>query len=177
MFDDSIDLVVWGHEHDCRIVPEPVAGKNYYITQPGSSVATSLADGEALQKYVFPRFLNPQTILPKSWNRHVALLEIQGKEFQLTPIPLRTVRPFVIEEIHLFSASEEEGFDISDHIEIAKFLKSRVNALIEKAHEQFQERNAHAKEQGEAELKPMLPLIRLKVRNFVYRLNCVFTSR
>lgn len=51
MFDDSINLVVWGHEHDCRIVPEPVAGKEYYITQPGSSVATSLADGESLEKY------------------------------------------------------------------------------------------------------------------------------
>lgn len=50
MFDDSIDLVVWGHEHDCRIIPEPVAGKPYYITQPGSSVATSLADGESLEK-------------------------------------------------------------------------------------------------------------------------------
>jgi len=50
MFDDSVDLVVWGHEHDCRIVPEAVAGKNYYITQPGSSVATSLADGESLEK-------------------------------------------------------------------------------------------------------------------------------
>ena len=73
MFDDSVDLVVWGHEHDCRIVPEPVAGtfagahildtqdglnnqwvgKNYYITQPGSSVATSLADGESIEKCVF----------------------------------------------------------------------------------------------------------------------------
>lgn len=52
MFDDSIRLVVWGHEHDCRIVPEPVAGKNYYITQPGSSVATSLADGESIEKSV-----------------------------------------------------------------------------------------------------------------------------
>jgi double-strand break repair protein MRE11 len=51
MFDDSVDLVVWGHEHDCRIIPEPVAGKQYYVTQPGSSVATSLADGESLEKY------------------------------------------------------------------------------------------------------------------------------
>lgn len=50
MFDDSIKLVVWGHEHDCRIWPESVEGKPYYITQPGSSVATSLAPGEALQK-------------------------------------------------------------------------------------------------------------------------------
>jgi double-strand break repair protein MRE11 len=50
MFDDSIKLVVWGHEHDCRIMPEKVEGKDYYITQPGSSVATSLAPGEALPK-------------------------------------------------------------------------------------------------------------------------------
>ncbi|EKM78361.1 hypothetical protein AGABI1DRAFT_129478 [Agaricus bisporus var. burnettii JB137-S8] len=144
MFDNSIDLVVWGHEHDCRIVPESVAGKNYYITQPGSSVATSLADGEAIEK-------------------KVALLEIHHKQFQITPIPLRTVRPFVIEEIQLLSASEEEGFDITDNVEIAKFLKSRVNALIERAHEQFEERNERAKAQGEEENKPMLPLIRLKV--------------
>jgi double-strand break repair protein MRE11 len=52
MFDDAVDLVMWGHEHDCRIIPEPVAGKPYYVTQPGSSVATSLADGEALEKWV-----------------------------------------------------------------------------------------------------------------------------
>jgi double-strand break repair protein MRE11 len=51
LFDDCVDLVVWGHEHDCRIRPEPVAGKRYFITQPGSSVATSLAEGEALDKY------------------------------------------------------------------------------------------------------------------------------
>lgn len=52
MFDDSVDLVVWGHEHDCRIIPEVVADKNYRIVQPGSSVATSLADGEAIEKWV-----------------------------------------------------------------------------------------------------------------------------
>ncbi|CDO78264.1 hypothetical protein BN946_scf184491.g9 [Trametes cinnabarina] len=106
MFDDSIDLVVWGHEHDCRIVPEPVPGKRYYITQPGSSIATSLADGESLEK-------------------HVALLKIQGKEFELTPIPLRSVRPFVIDEVVLSEAAEEEGFDLDDKIEVTKFLKNR----------------------------------------------------
>ena len=60
MFDDSIKLVVWGHEHDCRIWPEKVEGKNYYITQPGSSVATSLAPGEAIAKYAFPE--NPRVL-------------------------------------------------------------------------------------------------------------------
>lgn len=50
MFDDCIDLIVWGHEHDCRILPEPVTDKPYFITQPGSTVATSLADGESITK-------------------------------------------------------------------------------------------------------------------------------
>ncbi|KAH9941530.1 DNA repair exonuclease [Amylocystis lapponica] len=144
MFDDSVDLVVWGHEHDCRIMPEPVAGKKYYITQPGSSVATSLADGESLEK-------------------HVALLKIQGKEFELTPIALRTVRPFVLDEVVLSEAAEEEGFDIHDRIEITTFLKAQVNALIEKANALWDERNARAAEEGEPELPRMLPLVRLKV--------------
>ncbi|KAJ7481458.1 Metallo-dependent phosphatase-like protein [Mycena latifolia] len=144
LFDDSVDLVVWGHEHDCRIVPEPVAGKGYYISQPGSSVATSLADGEALEK-------------------HVALLQIQGKEFEMTPIPLRTVRPFVIESVVLSEIAEEEGLNLSDQMEITKFLKARVNKLIDQANEQWDERNARAVEDGEEELPSMLPLIRLKV--------------
>lgn len=50
MFDDSIHLVVWGHEHENRIVPEQISGKNYHISQPGSSVATSLCPGEAAEK-------------------------------------------------------------------------------------------------------------------------------
>ncbi|KAJ4489977.1 Metallo-dependent phosphatase-like protein [Lentinula aciculospora] len=144
MFDDSVDLVVWGHEHDCRIIPEPVAGKSYYITQPGSSVATSLADGEAIPK-------------------HVALLTIHDKEFQIEPLPLRTVRPFVIEEVVLREVADEEGFELSDQIEISKFLKAKVNTLIEKAEEEWQERNAEIVKQGGEQLKPMLPLIRLKV--------------
>ncbi|KAF8895902.1 Mre11 DNA-binding presumed domain-containing protein [Gymnopilus junonius] len=144
MFDDSVDLVVWGHEHDCRIVPEPVAGKNYYITQPGSSVATSLADGEAIEK-------------------HVALLQIQGKEFKLTPIPLRTVRPFVIEQVVLNEVAEEEGVDLNDQMSITKYLKAKVNALIDQANQLWDERNAKAVEEGEPELPRMLPLVRLKV--------------
>ncbi|KAK2460808.1 hypothetical protein APHAL10511_007278 [Amanita phalloides] len=144
MFDDSVDLVVWGHEHDCRIIPEPVAGKPYFITQPGSSVATSLAEGEALEK-------------------HVALLEIQGKEFQLTPIPLRTIRPFVISDVVLGEAAETEGLNITDTMEITKYLKSKVNDLIKQANDLWDERNERAAERGEEKLPRMLPLVRLKV--------------
>lgn len=128
MFDDSIDLVVWGHEHDCRISPEIVAGKKYAITQPGSSVATSLADGESVEKCV-SQISYPHCTPADQLVRHVALLEIQGKDYQMTPIPLRTVRPFVIEQVVLTEAAEEEGFDVSDQIAVTKFLKSRVSQL------------------------------------------------
>jgi len=60
------------------------------------------------------------------FDRHVALVQIQGKDFQLTPIPLRTVRPFVIEQIVLTDIAEEAGLDLNDQMEITKFLKSKV---------------------------------------------------
>jgi len=161
MFDDSIALVVWGHEHACRIVPEPVAGKNYYITQPGSSVATSLADGEAIEKCAPPSCLSSHLNLTNP--RHVALLQIQAKDFQLTPIPLKTVRPFVIDEVSLADAAEEEGLNLNDQIEITKYLKAKVNSLIDQANEMWKDRNAKAIEAGEGELPKMLPLIRLRV--------------
>ncbi|KAH9171107.1 Metallo-dependent phosphatase-like protein [Lactarius sanguifluus] len=144
LFDDSIDLVVWGHEHDCRIRPEPVAGKKYFISQPGSSVATSLAEGEAVDK-------------------HVALLKIHGKEFEMTPIPLRTVRPFVMDEVLLTEVAEEEGFDVTDQMEVTKYLKLRVAELIDKANDVWDRRNSQAVQDGEVELPRMLPLVRLKV--------------
>lgn len=59
--------------------------------------------------------------------RHVALLQIQGKEFQLTPLPLRTVRPFIIEEIVLNEVADEVGLDLNDQMSITKFLKGKVS--------------------------------------------------
>lgn len=48
--DDFLDLVVWGHEHECKIAPERNEQQLFYITQPGSSVVTSLSPGEAVKK-------------------------------------------------------------------------------------------------------------------------------
>jgi hypothetical protein len=59
--------------------------------------------------------------------RHVALLEIQNKDFRMTPITLRTVRPFVIEEVTLSEVAEETGLDLNDQMEITKFLRGKVS--------------------------------------------------
>ena len=53
-----LDLVIWGHEHECRIDAEySVVGtdadgeeQGVYISQPGSSIATSLSEGETKKK-------------------------------------------------------------------------------------------------------------------------------
>lgn len=58
--------------------------------------------------------------------RHVALLQIQGKDFQMEPIPLRTVRPFVIDEVCLLEAAEDDDFDVTDQIVVGKFLRGKA---------------------------------------------------
>ena len=49
---DFLDLIIWGHEHECIIDPTNTEDPNlsFYISQPGSSVATSLSEGEAKAK-------------------------------------------------------------------------------------------------------------------------------
>ncbi|KAJ6664935.1 hypothetical protein lerEdw1_005907 [Lerista edwardsae] len=80
--DDFLDLVIWGHEHECKIAPTRNEQQLFYVSQPGSSVVTSLSPGEAAKK-------------------HVGLLRIKGKKMNMQQIPLRTVRPFYIEDIVL----------------------------------------------------------------------------
>ena len=95
--------------------------------------------------------------------RHVAIVSIQGKEFKFDPIRLRTVRPFVTEEVVLSEIADEEDLDLTDQSQIHKYLKSRVDALIARAHEEWEARNAEAVEQGDDPLPSMLPLVRLRV--------------
>jgi hypothetical protein len=56
-------------------------------------------------------------------------LEIKGKDFKLTPLPLKTVRPFVIDEINLGDVAEEEGLNLNDQMEITKYLKAKVSSV------------------------------------------------
>ncbi|XP_035578811.1 double-strand break repair protein MRE11 isoform X2 [Zalophus californianus] len=80
--DDFIDLVIWGHEHECKIAPTKNEQQLFYVSQPGSSVVTSLSPGEAVKK-------------------HVGLLRIKGRKMNMQKIPLHTVRQFFMEDIVL----------------------------------------------------------------------------
>lgn len=40
---DFLNLIIWGHEHECRINPEFNAEGGYYISQPGKIVYFSFS--------------------------------------------------------------------------------------------------------------------------------------
>ncbi|CAI0375851.1 unnamed protein product [Linum tenue] len=106
-----LDFIVWGHEHECLVDPQEVPGMGFHITQPGSSVATSLIDGESKPK-------------------HVLLLEIKGNQYRPTKIPLTSVRPFEYTEIVL---KEETDIDPNDQNSILEHLDKVVSNLIDKS--------------------------------------------
>jgi double-strand break repair protein MRE11 len=79
-----LDLVIWGHEHECRIKPEFNELKEFYVTQPGSTVITALCESEAVKK-------------------SVGILKIHKKNFKLHKTELKTTRPFLMDGISLKS--------------------------------------------------------------------------
>ncbi|KPJ01084.1 Double-strand break repair protein MRE11A [Papilio xuthus] len=131
-----LDLVIWGHEHDSQVFPIKDMKRDnegFCVIQPGSTVATSLAAGEALPK-------------------HCALLQLHKKDYIVTPLPLKTVRPFIFKTIVL---SEENlgGKTVKESDRVQEFLKDKVEAAIEEANTL---RSGNPKQ-------PRLPLVRLSV--------------
>lgn len=138
---DILDFVLWGHEHDCRVVPEEVPGKGYFISQPGSSVATSLCEGEAVEKHIAMLYVCKNT-------------ESDEYLFKCEPIKLQTVRPFVFKSINL--ADYEEELDL-DEFDVCDKLKDMLSDIIDTMIEE-----AKTKETAHP-AQPKKPLIRLRV--------------
>jgi double-strand break repair protein MRE11 len=139
---DFMDLIVWGHEHECLIDPRLNPEMNFRVMQPGSSIATSLVAGEAVAK-------------------HVAILSITGKEMMSKQYRLKSVRPFVTRDIVL---AEEENFrrfaKINDN-------KSRITAELQKVVEEMIEEAVNewnaAQDPNDMPEDIPKPLIRLRV--------------
>jgi double-strand break repair protein MRE11 len=130
MIPEWMDLVVWGHEHECLIeFSESVVG-TFRITQPGSSVATSLVAGEAVRK-------------------KVGILDINGKNFRLHTIPLTNVRSFVTSEISLREhRSKLDPEDPKIDQKVADILDEEVRVMALNAQEKREEVLAEARAAG-----------------------------
>ncbi|KAK2875036.1 Double-strand break repair protein mus-23 [Arthroderma sp. PD_2] len=141
---DFLDLVIWGHEHECLINPRLNPETNFHVMQPGSSVATSLVPGEAVPK-------------------HVSILSITGREFKSEPILLKSVRPFVTREVILSEEKEMQKVSRKEdtRTETTRFLMGIVEELIEEARNEWSGQRDGLGDDEEAEFP--LPLVRLKV--------------
>ncbi|KAK7981050.1 hypothetical protein PG989_013507 [Apiospora arundinis] len=146
-----LDLVVWGHEHECLIDPTLNPETGFHVMQPGSSVATSLVPGEAVAK-------------------HVAILNVTGKEFKVEKHRIKTVRPFVTREIIL--AKDDRFKNLAkkkdNRQEITRRLMEVVEEMIEEANQdwasiQEQDEDQDEEDENAERPEPPLPLIRLKV--------------
>ncbi|XP_020773695.2 double-strand break repair protein MRE11 isoform X1 [Boleophthalmus pectinirostris] len=133
--DDFIDLVVWGHEHECLITPTRNEQQLFYVTQPGSSVATSLSPGEATKK-------------------HIGLLRVNGRKMNLLKLPLKTVRQFFIQDVVLADYQDRFTPD-TPHVtkKVEEFCYAKVNEMLEEAE----------RERLGCPMTPEKPLIRLRV--------------
>lgn len=145
---EFMDMVVWGHEHECLINPRLNPDMKFHVMQPGSSVATSLVPGEAVAK-------------------QVAILSITGREFKCEPIRLKSVRPFVMREIVL---SEEKGAQKlarkeNNRTEVTRFLMTIVEELIEEAKSEWLDMHGEVNndDPDEEPREIPLPLVRLRV--------------
>lgn len=161
--DEFLDLVVWGHEHECLIEPE--FNGRFHVTQPGSPVATSLCPGEAAPK-------------------HVGIVEIAmvdgKKSHKLTKIRLKTVRPYYIKTVSLFDLEEKvaamgkraNSKTFSEHA--LDFCTRHIEDMIEQS----------IREHPSSGPQPKLPLIRLRVEHGIdhetfspHLLARIFTGR
>lgn len=141
---DWMNLVVWGHEHDCQIEPVRNPETGFFVMQPGSSVATSLIHGESIPK-------------------QVAIISITGDEFKSEAITLKSVRPLVYREISL---KKEAAFkDLQNkknhRVELSKMLLDVVDEMIEEANQDWLSKQDDPESIDQQDIP--LPLIRLKV--------------
>jgi double-strand break repair protein MRE11 len=144
---DYLDLVVWGHEHECLIDPRLNPETMFHVMQPGSSVATSLVPGEAVPK-------------------HVAIVEITGKSFEVKKHRLKTVRPFVTREIVLATDPRFRKLaKMNDNrTALTAELMKVVDELIGEANSEWLELQGEEAEHIKQEDIPR-PLIRLRVES------------
>ena len=102
-----------------------------------------------------------QDVLTSLSYRQVAIIHVEERDFMMEPITLKTVRPFVMDDIDLDEAIERASVKIEEKQAVIKVLKKKVAELIARADREWHEKYdaLPAAERPEK----MLPLVRLRV--------------
>jgi double-strand break repair protein MRE11 len=87
-------------------------------------------------------------------------LKFKGRKFHIEKIPLKTVRPFLMEEVSL---SNYPSLRPTDGQAVQTFLAKKIDDLIQKAQMSHWQTSQNVSS-SLTEKAPLLPLIRLKVK-------------
>ncbi|VDN03974.1 unnamed protein product [Thelazia callipaeda] len=148
------DLVIWGHEHECKIEPQyyendvDVRGDGFYIIQPGSTIATALSREEAKPK-------------------HVAVITVSGRKFFSQPVALETPRQMLFTDLAITvkPPSTASKNIRSKNMPDEKVIITEVEKMLNEAESRKTDRQAYP------------PLVRLRVTYpeswaNIMKLNC-----
>lgn len=141
---EFMDLIVWGHEHECLIDPRFNPEMGFHVMQPGSSVATSLCPGEAVSK-------------------HVAILEVTGRDFKVEKHRIKSVRPFIHKELVLATDTRFRRLaQMKDNrSQVTAKLMDVVKELIQQAKDEW----LAIQDPDDPPEEIPLPLVRLRVEH------------
>lgn len=110
---DWLDLVIWGHEHECLRDPQPSMNRNFRVLQLGSTVQTSMAVAEMPHK-------------------HCCLMELTADKVDFYPITLETARQLHYSEVCL------SQLDLPEDSE--KAISNKLTDIIENILSGFKDR-------------------------------------
>ena len=95
--------------------------------------------------------------------KHVAVLSVTGRDFEVDTVRLKSVRPFVMREIVL--AEEKEAVRLAkkanNRSELTRFLEGIVEEMIQQANKEWED--AQGDEERDEDEEIPKPLIRLRV--------------
>ncbi|GFE53342.1 DNA repair exonuclease [Babesia ovis] len=107
-----LDLVIWGHEHECLKFPQRSESHDFQVLQLGSTVQTSLMAGEMAQK-------------------HCCIMEISLDDVKFYPISLETARQLHYSDVSL----SQMGLDTKGgEKEIHSKLLATMNTIVGNVH-------------------------------------------
>ena len=115
-----IDFVLWGHEHDNRIQLEYCPSADCFISQPGSTVPTSLSEGESEEK-------------------QVAILTVNQNKFKFKPVTLETTRLVIFDTVSLLDLVTLDELEDHSNDDIQETIKQGLHLEVEKRIKQAEE--------------------------------------
>ncbi|KAK1933098.1 DNA repair protein (mre11) family protein [Babesia divergens] len=107
---DWLDLVIWGHEHECLKVPQQSMNRSFQVLQLGSTVQTSMSAAEMAPK-------------------HCCLMEINMDQVSFYPISLETARHLHYSDLSLVQLGLQQGSEKEIYGKLTNMVETIIGGI------------------------------------------------